>query len=103
VLVECNIPTFEALLRKNVYLFLERCRKPNNVWLCTFMQSDCLYWSPFFEHYNRILLSDPVLEHCSECSFEGVSCHNAFVLYLASNSLGISVLPCSSVIPSFTG
>jgi len=23
---QCNIPTFEALSRKNVYLFLERCK-----------------------------------------------------------------------------
>jgi len=30
--VQCNIPTFEALLRKYTYLFLERCRKPNNIW-----------------------------------------------------------------------
>jgi len=41
--VQNNIPTFEALLRKNVYLFLERCRKSDNVWLRTLMQSDCLY------------------------------------------------------------
>jgi len=25
--VQCNIPIFEALLRKYTYLFLERCRK----------------------------------------------------------------------------
>jgi len=56
--VQCNIPTFEALLQKNVYLFLERCRKSNNVWLHALMQSDCLYSSLFFEHYNRILLCD---------------------------------------------
>jgi len=31
--VQCNIPMFEALLRKNRYLFLERCRRYNNVWL----------------------------------------------------------------------
>jgi len=31
--VQCIIPTFEALLRKHTYLFLERCRKSNNVWL----------------------------------------------------------------------
>ena len=31
--VQCNIPTFEALLRKYKYLFLVRCRKSNNVWL----------------------------------------------------------------------
>ena len=34
--------------------------------------------------------------------FEGVHCarHNAFVLYLALTSLGISVPLCSSVVPS---
>jgi len=56
--VQCNIPTFEALLRKYTYLFLERCRKSNNVWLRALMQSDCLYSSLFFEHYDRILLCD---------------------------------------------
>jgi len=29
--VQCNIPTFEALLRKYTYLFLERCRRSINV------------------------------------------------------------------------
>ena len=28
--VQCNIPTFEAVLRKNMNLFLERCRRSNN-------------------------------------------------------------------------
>ena len=56
--VQCNIPTFEALLRKYKYLFLERCRKSNNAWLCALMQSDCLYSSLFFEHYYRILLCE---------------------------------------------
>jgi len=96
--VQCNIPTFEALLRKNMYLFLERWRKSNNVWLRALMQSGCLYSSLFFEHYNRILLCDWVLGHCSVCLFEGVSCHNAFVLYLAPTGLGISVLQCSAVV-----
>ena len=55
--VQCNIPTFEALIWKYKYLFLERCRKSNNVvWLHALMQSDCLYYSLFFEHYNRISL-----------------------------------------------
>ena len=101
--IQCNIPTSEALLRKNVYSLLERCRKSNNVWLRALMQSDCLYSSLFFERYNRILLCDWVLGHCSVCSFEGVSCHNAFVLYLASTTLGISVLLCSSVVPKCYG
>ena len=54
--VQCNIPTFEALWRKNRYLFLERWRRSNNVWLPALMQLDCLYASLFFGHYNRILL-----------------------------------------------
>jgi len=44
--VQCNIPTFEALLRKYTCLFLERCRKSDNIWLHTLTQSDCLY-SPY--------------------------------------------------------
>jgi len=69
-----QIPTFEALLRKNMYLFLERCRRSNNynVWLPVLTQSDCLYSSLFFEYYNRILLCDWVLEYCRVCSLEGV-------------------------------
>ena len=55
---QCNIPTFEALLRKYTYLFLERCRKSNNVWLRALKQSDWLYSSLFFEHYNRNLLCE---------------------------------------------
>jgi len=56
--VQCNIPSFEALLRKYKYLFLARCKKSNNVWLRALMQSDCLYSSLFLEHYNRILLCE---------------------------------------------
>ena len=56
--VQCNILTFEALLHKYKYLFLERCRKSNNALLRALMQSDCLYSSLFCEHYNRILLCD---------------------------------------------
>jgi len=34
--VQCNIPTSEAVLRKNTHLFLERCRKSNNVMVACF-------------------------------------------------------------------
>ena len=101
--VQCNIPAYEAIIRKYKYLFLERCRKSRNAWLRALMQSDCLNSSLFFEHYNRILLCDWVLGHCSVCSFESVPGHNAVVLCLALTSLGISVLLCSSVVPSVTG
>jgi len=70
--VQCNIPAFEALLWKNMQLFLERCRRSNNVWLPALTQSDCLHSSLFFEHYNCISLCDWVLEHCSVSSLKGV-------------------------------
>jgi len=62
--VQYNVPTFEALLRKYTYLFLERCRKSNNVWLRALMQSDCLYWSLFFEHFNCITPFKILLRAC---------------------------------------
>jgi len=34
--VQCNIPTFEALLRKNMHLFLERYRRSDNVMVACF-------------------------------------------------------------------
>ena len=80
--VQCNIPTFEALLCKYKYLFLERCRKSNNLWLRALMQSDCLYSSLFFEHYNPILLCDWVIELCSVRLIDGVPSHNACAFYL---------------------
>ena len=70
--VQCNIPTFDAVLRKYTYLFLERCRKSNNVWLRALMHSDCLYSSLFFEHCNRILFCEWVIELCSVHLIDGV-------------------------------
>ena len=58
---------------KNVYLFVERCRKSNNVWLRALMQSHSLYSSLFFEHYNRILFCDWVLGRYSVCCLR--TCH----------------------------
>jgi len=72
--VQCNIPTFEALLQKYTYLFLERSRKSNK-WLHASMQSDCLYLSLFFEHYNHIILCEWVIELFCIRFIEGVSCH----------------------------
>jgi len=44
--VQCNIPTFEALLRKYKYLLLERCRRSNNIWLRALMQSRLFVFVP---------------------------------------------------------
>jgi len=49
--VQCNISTFEALLKKDVgYLFLERCIKSENIWLHALTQSNCWYSSLSFEY-----------------------------------------------------
>jgi len=41
-----------------------------------------------------------VLEHCSVCLIDDMSCHNAFTFYLVSTSLGIGALLCNSVVTS---
>jgi len=55
--VQCNIPTFEAVIRKNMHLFLERCRSSTNVKVACFDEVR-LFIFLFFEHYNGILLCD---------------------------------------------
>ena len=56
--VQCNIPTFEALLRKYKYLFVERCRKSNNVWLRATNLSHFIYSSRNWElaPYSAVVL-----------------------------------------------
>jgi len=70
--VQCNIPTFQTVLIKNMHLFLERCKRSYNVMVARFDAVRLFIFSLFFEHYNRILLCDWVLGHCSVYSFEGV-------------------------------
>jgi len=48
--VQCNILTFEALLRKNLHLFLRRCRKSKNVWLRTFGAVRLFLFVLLFKH-----------------------------------------------------
>ena len=61
-----------GIIKKKLYVLLERCRRSNNVRLPASTQSDCLYSSLFFEHYNCVLLCDWVLGHYSVYSFDGV-------------------------------
>ena len=58
------------------------------------------YSSLFFEHYNRILLCDWVIELCSVRLIDGVSSHNAFAFSLDSTNLGISAILRSSAVTS---
>ena len=64
------------------------------------MQSDCLYSSLFFDHYNRILLCEWVIELCSVRLIDGVSSHIAFAFYLDSTSLGFGALLRSGFVTS---
>jgi len=98
--VQCNILTFEAVLRKNMHLSLERCRRSNNVMVACF---DAVRFFIFFlilwtlQPHFTLWPSARTLQ----CLFVwGCACHNAFVLYMGLTSLGISVPLCSSVVPS---
>jgi len=98
--VQCNIPAFEAVLRKNMRLFLGRCRRSNNVMVACF---DAVRLFIFFlilwtlQPHVTLWLSARTLQ----CLFVWrCACHNAFVLYLGLTSFGISVPLCSSVVPS---
>jgi len=98
--VQCNIPTFQAVLRKNMHLFLERCRRSNNVMVTVF---DAVGLFMFFfilwtlKPHFTLWLSTRTLQ----CFFVwGCACHNAFILYLSLTSFGINVLLCSSVVLS---
>ena len=98
--VQCNIPIFEAALRKNMHLFLERCRRFNNV---TFACFDAFRLFIFFlilstlQPHFTLWLSARKLQ----CLFVWrCACQNAFVLYLGLASLGIRVPLCSSAVPS---
>ena len=51
------LPLRHCYVNTSTY-FSKDTRKSNNLWLRALMQSDCLYSSLFFEHYNRILLCD---------------------------------------------
>jgi len=97
---QCNIPTFQAVFKKNMHLFIERCRRSNNVMVACF---DAVRLFIFFlilwtlQPHFTLWLSARTLQ----CLFVwGCACHNGFVLYLGLTSLGISVPLFSSVVPS---
>ena len=99
--VQRNIPTFEAVLRKNMHLFLERCTRSNNVMVACFVLVRLfifflILWK-LQPHFTLWLCARTL-----QCLLFvwGCACHNAFVLYLGLTSLGISVPLCSSAVPS---
>jgi len=97
--VQCNIPTFEAVLRKNMHSFLERFRRYNNVMVACFVAVSLfvfflILWT-LQPHFTMWLNARTL-----QCFFVwGCACHNAFVIYLGL-TLEISVPLCSSAVPS---
>ena len=53
--VKWCIPTFDALLRKALYVFIHRCRLSSNGLMGALMRSDCFYQSTYFAHYRSVL------------------------------------------------
>jgi len=89
-----NIPTFQAILRKNMHLFLERCRKSNNVMFACF---DAVRLFIFFlilwtlQPHFVLWLSARTLQ----CLFVwGCGCRNAFILKPVKN-IGLTLSNCN--------
>ena len=55
-LVATEIPTFQALIRRNVYGFVQRCLKSLNNWIKSVMNSNSFCLSKYYEYHNRTLL-----------------------------------------------
>ena len=90
--VQSNIPTFEALLRKYTYLFLERCRKSSNTWFRALMQSDCLYSSLCFRRppHECVIAAtlgwiSSIWRHVLTLSPDS-TCINSFIISLCRNT-----------------
>ena len=49
-LVAAEIPIFQALIRRNVYGFVQRCLKSPNNWIKSFMNSDSFSLSKYYEY-----------------------------------------------------
>jgi len=83
-----------------MHLFLELCRKSNCVWLHALVQSDCLYSSLFFEHYNRILFAT----ECSDLVFVWGHVHATILSYCTWPWPGLDSVSYSgcSMVPSVT-
>ena len=105
--IQCNIPTFEALLRKNMHLFLERCRSnnvmvawSNNVMVACF-EAVRLFIFFFILWTLKPHFTSWLSARTLQCLFVwGCACHNVFTLYLGLTGFEISVPLCSTVVSS---
>ena len=54
-MLNANLTTFEALLRKCLFSFVTRCMQSKNILMTSLMSSDVFYQSEFFRHYKATL------------------------------------------------
>ena len=57
-----GIVTFDALIRKNLFSFVQRCTASSNQCLKAIMQSDCFCKSSYVIRYNSLLYSAEMAE-----------------------------------------
>ena len=50
-----NIITFDALIRKALFRFIQRCYKSSNCLIKAVMQSDAMWKSNYFTYYEKCL------------------------------------------------
>ena len=54
--VKANIPTFDALQRKLIYRFIERCCHSSNVYVNYTVYSNFFYKSDYYKHCLQLLM-----------------------------------------------
>ena len=52
--IECHINTFDAILRKTTFSFIQRCQSSSNNLINSLMTSGCFYESNFYVNYNNL-------------------------------------------------
>ena len=53
--VQSNIDTFDALIRKYIFSFTNRCINSQNIFLMSLMSSDLWYKSFYYQYFVRTL------------------------------------------------
>ena len=70
--VQCSIPTFEAVIRKNMHMFLQRCRRSTNVKVACFDAVRLFIFFLILRTLQPHFFVTECSDNCSVCSFEGV-------------------------------
>ena len=88
--VQCNIPTYEALLQIYIYICFLNDAENRATYGCTLWCGQIVYIRPYLLNTTTAFYFLTVLGRCSVC-LRACTCHNTFVLYLALIRVGLSV------------